>query len=293
MLSIRQALQIQFFEMTMDKSKQTILITGSSSGIGYHAAHQLHKEGWRVCATARKAEDVVRLKSEGLAAYQLDVTDYDGMESLTETLIQDGHEIYGLVNNGAYAQAGAVEDLSVAALKEQFETNLFGWHHLTNLVLPHMRQNNQGRIIHISSILGFLGLKYRGAYVASKFALEGLTDCMRLELRDSPIKISLIQPGPITSKIRENSIPYFKKYIDPENSPHKLDYEHQMARLNKKGRASKYTLGPEHVTDKIRHALISATPKPRYKVTKPTHMMGIVKRLVSTKMLDNIVKNEG
>ncbi len=293
MLPIRQALHIQFFEMSMDKSKQTILITGCSSGIGYHAAHQLHKEGWRVCATARKAEDVARLKSQGLTAYQLDVTDYDSMGQCIETLVQDGQPIYGLVNNGAYAQAGAVEDLSVAALKEQFETNFFGWHHLTNLVLPHMRQNNHGRIIHISSILGFLGLKYRGAYVASKFALEGLTDCMRLELRDSQIKISLIQPGPITSKIRENSIPYFRKYIHPENSAHKLDYEKQIARLNKKGRASKYTLGPEYVTDKIRHALISPKPKARYKVTKPTHVMGVMKRLVSTKMLDNIVKNEG
>lgn len=164
-------LQITFLRTSgekMEPHKATILITGCSSGIGYHAAHQLAKEGWQVYATARKQEDVDSLIAEGLTAGQLDVTDYDGMKDLVDRLITDGRQIYGLVNNGAYAQAGAVEDIPVDAMKEQFETNFFGWHALTNMVLPHMRENNAGRIIHISSILGFLGLKYRGPYVASK-----------------------------------------------------------------------------------------------------------------------------
>lgn len=269
---------------------RTILITGCSSGIGYTCAHGLARRGWRVIASARRAADVARLRSEGLAAVQLDLDDPDSLQrALAETLAITGGTLDALFNNGAYGLPGAVEDLSRAALRAQLETNLLGWHDLTCRVIPIMRRQGHGRIVQNSSILGLMPLPYRGAYVASKFALEGLTDTLRLELAGSGIQVALIEPGPILSRFRENAHRAFKAQIDVAHSVHREAYRRAEARLLKEGPAQPFTLPPEAVLTKLIHALESPRPRPRYYVTFPTHLMGALRRVLSSRGMDWLV----
>jgi len=200
---------------------KTILITGCSSGIGYTTAIELQKRGFNVIATARKVEDVDCLAQEGLTALQLDLADSVSIQQAVKQIIEltDG-EIYGLFNNGAFGQPGAVEDLSRDVLRYQFETNVFGTQELTNLIIPLMRKQGHGRIIYNSSVLGLVAMTYRGAYNASKFALEGLADTLRLELQGSGIHVSLIEPGPILTNFRQNAFALYKKNINPAKSVH-------------------------------------------------------------------------
>lgn len=274
---------------------KTILITGCSTGIGYYVAHELRKEGYTVFATARKKEDVERLQKEGLNAAVLDLDDSDSVRAgLDWVLAQTGGELFALFNNGAYGQPGAVEDLSRDVLRKQFETNVFGWQELTNLVLPVMRKQGYGRIIHNSSILGFAAMAFRGAYNASKFALEGLTDTLRLELADeNNIHVSLIEPGPILSSFRENALQALKENIDMDGSVHSEKYRSAITRLSKQGAASAFTLGPEAVQKRVKHALESKKPQPRYYVTKPTYAIGFLRRLLPVRWLDFILLKAG
>jgi NAD(P)-dependent dehydrogenase (short-subunit alcohol dehydrogenase family) len=214
---------------------KVILITGCSTGIGYTCAHGLQKLGYKVFATCRKEEDVKRLQSEGLKSYKLDLRDPQSIrEALTWVLSQTRGHIDILFNNGAYGQPGAVEDVSRAVLLEQFETNVFGTQELTNLVIPYMRTQKSGRIIYNSSILGFVAMSYRGAYNASKFAIEGLADTLRLELHGSGVEVVLIEPGPIRSEFRKNALNKFLEHIDPQSSFHQKVYEKTLKRLQKK-----------------------------------------------------------
>ena len=257
---------------------KSVLITGCSSGIGRCVAAGLKARGYQVVATARQAQDVASLSAEGFTALQLDL---DSSASITraveETLRLCDGRLYALFNNGAYGQPGAVEDLSRETLRRQFETNLFGWHELTCRVIPAMRQAGGGRIIQNSSILGFMALPYRGAYVASKFALEGLSDTLRLELADSGIHVCLIEPGPILSRFRANSLIKWRENIDAERSHHRDRYQAMLARLEKKGPAMPFTLPPEAVLKRVIHALESSRPKPRYPVTFPTYLFGYLR----------------
>lgn len=265
----------------------SILITGCSSGIGYACAHGLARRGWQVLAGARKAEDVTRLGSEGLAAVQLDLDDPGSIASgLAEALTHTGGRLDALFNNGAYGQPGAVEDLSRETLRAQLETNLLGWHDLTCRVIPLMRRQGQGRIVQNSSVLGLIALPYRGAYVASKFALEGLTDTLRLELRGSGIQVSLIEPGPIRSRFRENAHRAFQTHIDCESSVHREAYRRAEARLTREGPVQPFTLPPDAVLRKLIHALESPRPKARYYVTFPTHLLGTLRRVLPSRGLD-------
>lgn len=267
--------------------QRSILITGCSSGIGYACAQGLARRGWLVVASARKAADVERLTSEGLTTVQLDLDDPDSITSgLAEALTHTGGRLDALFNNGAYGQPGAVEDLSREALRAQLETNLLGWHDLTCRVIPLMRRQGQGRIVQNSSILGLMALPYRGAYVASKFALEGLTDTLRLELRGSGIQVSLIEPGPILSRFRENAHRAFKAHVNAERGAHREAYRRSEARLAKRGPAQPFTLPAEAVLRKLIHALESPRPKARYYVTVPTHLFGLLRRILSTEGLD-------
>lgn len=269
---------------------RSILITGCSSGIGYHCAHALAGRGWLVVASARKPEDVQRLRGEGLDCVQLDLDDADSVSNgLAAALEITGGRLDALFNNGAYAQSGAVEDVPREAMRAQFETNLIGWHDLTCRVIPIMRAQGQGRIVQNSSVLGLVTLPYRGPYAATKFALEGLTDTLRLELTGSGIHVSLIEPGPILSRFRENAFAAWQRNIDPEKSAHRAQYEAMAARLKKKGPAQKFTLGPEAVAEKLVHALESPRPKARYYVTFPTHLMGTVRRILSSRALDRFL----
>ncbi|MGR8940472.1 MAG: SDR family oxidoreductase [Gammaproteobacteria bacterium] len=272
----------------MNASK-TILITGCSTGIGYTTAVILKNRGYHVIATARNLEDVARLQQEGFNALQLDLADSASIRrAVAQTLQQTGGRLDALFNNGAFGQPGAVEDLSREVLRFQFETNLFGTHELTNLVLPVMREQGHGRIIYNSSVLGLIALPYRGAYNASKFALEGLVDTLRLELRGTGIHLSLIEPGPIQTQFRQNSFALYKKHIDSGQSFHKAKYEAMAARLQKEGAAVPFTLPADAVTKKVIHALEAKRPQIRYYVTFPTYLFATLKRLLPFAWLDRL-----
>ncbi len=274
--------------MTLSK---TILITGCSSGIGYSTAISLKNRGHKVIATARKANDVLRLSQEGFTAIQLDLADSQSIQNAVNQAIEltDG-KIDALFNNGAFGQVGAVEDLSREALRFQFETNFFGTHELTNLVLPIMRTQGHGRIIYNSSVLGLVAMPYRGAYNASKFALEALADTLRQELYGTAIFISLIEPGPILSDFRKNSYLLFQKNIDHKNSLHKSAYDKMINRLQKEEAAVAFTLPAEAVTKKVIHAFEANRPKTRYYVTVPTYILAILKNMLPTPWLDALVR---
>ncbi len=268
-------------------AQKIILITGCSCGIGYESAHILRNLGYRVIASARKREDVLKLRDEGFECLNLDLSDSVSLQRGVQALIAlTGGQLDALFNNGAYGQPGAVEDLSRSVLKKQFETNFFGTHELTNLILPMMRQQGYGRIIYNSSVLGFVAMKYRGAYNASKYALEGLADTLRLELRGSGIFVSMIEPGPIRSNFRKNAFLMYKNNISIENSFHKKAYLEIEKRLSSEKDVVPFTLSPEAVTQKLLMALESTNPKARYYVTFPTYLFGFLKRILPTSWLD-------
>lgn len=274
--------------------KKSVLITGCSSGIGYCVAQGLQARGYRVFATARREESVAMLRSNGLESFRLDLNDSTSIRDAVSAVLQrtDG-KLYGLFNNGAYGLPGAVEDLSREAIRAQFETNFFGWLELTNLILPVMRQQGYGRIIQNSSVLGFAAMPFRGAYNASKFALEGLSDTLRLELLGTQIFVSLIEPGPIASNFRANAMQAMLRYIDIEKSVHRDRYLAVQNRLNKKGAAVPFTLPPEAVLKKVIHALEANRPSARYYITFPTHLFGLLKRILPGGMLDKLLARAG
>lgn len=274
-------------------TQRSLLITGCSSGIGYDAAHGMRAAGWRVFASCRRAEDCARLIDEGFDSPLIDYANPDSIVTgLAEVLEATGGTLDALYNNGAFACPGAVEDLPRGALRENFETNVFGLHELTTLVIPVMRNQGHGRIVNCSSVLGFIGMKWRGSYVATKFALEGLTDVLRMEMSDTPIEVILIEPGPITSDIRQKSIPQFEKWINWEGSARRDEYEVLRERLYVDRGKDKFELPASAVTKKLRHALESKRPKPRYFVTTPTYFAGTLKRLLPTKMLDWVLMQD-
>lgn len=273
---------------------KSILITGCSSGIGLSVASGLQERGYRVFATVRRAADVERLNAAGLESLQLDLADPASIRAAVGDILErTGGTLDALFNNGAYGQPGAVEDLSRAVLREQFETNLFGWHELTNRVLPVMRRQGHGRIIQNSSVLGFVALRFRGAYTASKYALEGLTDTLRLELAGSGIYVSLIEPGPIASHFRENAFKAYQRNIHPDNSVFRDNYLRMEERLTKQGPVVPFTLPPEAVLKKVIHALESHRPRARYYVTFPTYLFGFLKRVLSSRLLDKALNRVG
>lgn len=266
--------------------EKTILISGCSSGIGRHTAAGLAARGYRVFATARREQDVADLRRQGLEALRLDLDDPASVCDAVDNVLARTHgTLDALFNNAGYGQPGAVEDLSRDVLRKQFETNLFGMQELTNLIIPVMRSQGHGRIINNSSVLGLIALPYRGAYNASKFALEALTDTLRLELKDSGIHVSLIEPGPIVSRFRENAYEAYKANIDITSSPHRETYLGMERRLSGQGDAP-FTLTPAAVLKKVIHALESPRPKIRYYVTVPTTLFATLKRILPYRLLD-------
>lgn len=267
---------------------RAILITGCSSGIGYTCAIGLQQRGYRVFATARKPSDLARLAAQGLETLYLDYAEPVSIDHcVSEISKRTGGKLYGLFNNGAYGQPGAVEDLRREVLEAQFQANVFGWHQLTRACLPLMRANGAGRIVQNSSVLGLVAMKWRGAYNASKFAIEGLSDTLRLELRGSGIHVVLIEPGPITSRFTEHALAAFEANVDQTVSHYKEAYARQRARLGKGG-SNRFKLPPEAVLEKLVHALESPRPKVRYYVTTPTTIMAWCRRLLPYRLLDVI-----
>jgi len=274
-----------------DKRSRAVLITGCSTGIGHACAKGLVNRGYRVFASVRSEADVDRLNGDGLEALRLDLDDSGSIAQAVDEVLERTHgRLYALFNNGAYGQPGAVEDLTRDVLRAQIETNLLGWHELTCRVIPVMRRQGEGRIVQNSSVLGLVSLPYRGAYVASKFALEGLTDTLRLELAETGIHVSLIEPGPIESRFRANAHRMFHRHVDADHSFHRDTYRAMEERLLKEGPAAPFTLPPEAVLDKLIHALESPRPRPRYYVTAPTHLLGTLKRILSTRGLDRVLR---
>lgn len=275
------------------KKSQTLLMTGCSTGIGYHTAQTLSQLGHTVIATCRQPEDVRRLQSEGFFCIQLDLADSDSIHQALATILTEFEQIDVLFNNAAFGLPGAVEDLSRAALQHQFETNVFGTQELTNQVIKVMRSQGFGKIIYNSSILGFAAMPYRGAYNASKFAIEGLADTLRLELQSTPLHVSLIEPGPILSQFRANAFRQFQQWIDPNQSVHQSQYQAMIQRLESEGATAPFTLGPDAVTDVVKRILQSTKPKARYRVTFPTKLFAVLKRLLPTIWLDQLLIKAG
>jgi len=271
--------------------KKSILITGCSSGIGYETAHDLHRRGYDVYATARRDEDVARLRDEGLNAHRLDVTDHDSIDAaLRWVLSQTGGTLYALFNNAGYGQPGAVEDIPTDALREQFETNVFGLHEMTRRVLPVMRAQGYGRILQHSSVLGLVSLRFRGAYNASKYAIEGLCDTLRLELRGSGVYVVTLNTGPIRSRFRDNAIKMFEKNIDAEHSRFAKVYEKEVyKRKENKEEKDPFTRNADAVIEKILVTLEAETPAPRYYITSATVMLAALKRLLPTGRMDRVL----
>ncbi|MDA4845823.1 SDR family oxidoreductase [Hoeflea poritis] len=271
--------------------QKTIIVTGCSSGIGAHCARALRKDGWRVFATARRPADLEALEKDGLEAFYLDYQEPQSIAALTAAVLErTGGTLDALFNNGAYSQAGAVEDLSTEALRAQFEANFFGWHELTRSIIPVMRAKGRGRIVQCSSILGLVPMRWRGAYNASKFALEGLSVTMRMELAGSGIHVSLIEPGPIESKIAVNALHYIEKNVDIEGSVHRRDYERELQRMRQGGVKSKHKLGPEAVYEALTHALENPKPRPHYVLTRPAKIGTTLKRLLPAGLLYRILE---
>lgn len=271
----------------MRPADRPVLVTGCSSGIGLAAARRLRDRGYPVFASARRDADVERLRAEGLQAVRLDLDDDASIGAALEAVLErSGGRLYGLFNNGAYGQPGAVEDLRRDVLRAQLETALLGWHELTRRVIPVMRARGEGRIIQNSSVLGLVAFAYRGAYVAAKFALEGLTDTLRLELHGTGIQVSLVEPGPILSRFRENAFRKFVDNVDVEASPHRDRYRAMQARLTKEGPAQPLTLPPDAVVRRVIHALEARRAKARYYVTFPTYLFAALRRVLPTTVLD-------
>ena len=271
-------------------SERTILITGCSSGIGLASAREMKARGWRVFATARKPGDIARLKEkEGIESLCLDYAEPHSIEAVAEhVLAATGGKLTALFNNGAYGQPGAVEDLRRDVLRDQFEAGFFGWHDLTRRIIPAMRQQGEGRIVFCSSVLGLVSAPYRGAYCASKFAVEALADALRMELAATGIRIVLIEPGPIASRFLEHALEAYRRNIDLEGSAHREIYRTRIARLEQGGDQT-FKLGPEAVALKLVHALESRNPKRRYYVTLPTYAAALLRRVLPTRALDAIV----
>jgi len=269
-------------------AEQTVLITGCSSGIGLASAREMKARGWRVFATARKPDDIARLKDEGFASLYLDYAEADSIERAIDQVLEatDG-KLDALFNNGAYGQPGAVEDLSRDVLRAQFEAGFFGWHDLTRRVIPAMRRQGEGRIVFCSSVLGLVSAPYRGAYCATKFAVEALGDALRMELAETPIKVVLIEPGPIASRFLEHALEAYRRHIDLEGSHHRETYATRIARLEEGGDQA-FKLGPEAVALKLAHALESRNPKRRYYVTLPTYVAALLRRVLPSAALDAI-----
>ena len=269
-------------------TRKSILITGCSSGIGYDAAHHLHKRGWRVFATCRKQADCDRLIGEGLESFVLDQSDTASMTAaLAQVLERTGGTLDALFNNAAFGTPGAVEDLPTDALRDIFETNLFGYHELTRQVIPVMRAQGHGRILNNSSVLGFAAMKWRGAYNCTKFAMEGLSDTLRLEMKGTGIEVVLIEPGPVTSMIRQNSIPHFERWIDWKNSARRDEYEGSLIkRLYEDRGPDPFELPADAVSHKVWRALTDEHPKARYMITTPTYVMAVLKRILPGRAMD-------
>ena len=273
-----------------------VLVTGCSSGIGLAAAHHLKEQGYHVLTTARKPIDVSRLRERGFDAERLDLDDSHSIRQGFEWAVSRNANLYALFNNAGWGLPGRLEDVSRAALRAIFESNVFGAQELANLAIRYMREHNiAGRIIYNSSVLGYVTIKHRGAYCASKFAMESLADSLRLELATTGIKVVLLEPGPITSEFRANAYKAYKKWMEPEKSLDAVLYRKmEQSHYNlTKGPTDPFTLEPVAVTKALLKALRSPDPRPRYRITLPSVLFWYLRRFLPTRWLDLLLARIG
>lgn len=255
--------------------QRTVVITGCSSGIGLAAANDLLARGYKVIATCRKTEDVARMNTLGFIGLQLDLDDPASVDRAADDVIAlTENRLFALFNNGGFGVYGPLHTLSRQQLEQQFSTNFFGTHQLTMRLLPALQASGNGRIINTSSVLGLVSTPGRGAYAASKYALEAWSDALRLELYRSGVRVSLIEPGPIKTQFTDNVTQ------GEQNKP-----------VRNPGIAARFTLPPEAILPKLRHALESKHPRLRYPVTLVAHIMGLLKRLLPGWMMDRILRS--
>ncbi|MES4614068.1 MAG: SDR family oxidoreductase [Ewingella sp.] len=254
--------------------QKAVLITGCSSGIGLAAAHDLRQRGYRVLAACRKAQDLENLQLQGFETVQLDLDDKQSVErAAAEVIALTGNRLYGLFNNAGYGVYGQLSGISREQFEQQFSTNLFGTHQLTQLLLPAMLAHGEGRIIQTSSVMGLISTPGRGVYAASKYALEAWSDALRMELHGTGVQVSLIEPGPLTSNFTQN-----------------VNQSQADKPVNNPGIAKRFTLTPEAVLPKLRHALESPKARLRYPVTLLAHGITVLRRLLPGRVLDKILR---
>lgn len=270
--------------------QKTVLVTGCSSGIGEATARVLREHGWRVLPTARKEADLVELREQGFEAIRLDLADSDSVQAAArETLALLDGQLGALVNNAGFGQPGALEDITREALRYQFEVNLFGMQELTNLFIPVMRERGYGRIVNVSSVVGKVALPFYGAYSATKFAMEALTDAMRVELRDTGVAVSLVEPGPIATRFGQNAARQVEEHLDLDSAKHASTYRQMLERRKGKSITKPFTKPPEAVAKKILHALESRHPRIRYPVTVPAYVGAFMSRFAPTGLMDGVM----
>ena len=272
-------------------SFRTVLVTGCSSGIGAATAHLLQDAGWQVFPTARKPDDLATLRASGFDPIALDLANPASVaQAAREALDHTGGQLGALVNNAGFCQAGALEDISRDALRAQFEANVFGLHELTRALLPAFRRQGHGRIVNVSSVFGRIAVPLVGSYCASKFALEALSDALRIELWGTGIWVALIEPGAILSRFRHNAADHLAQAVDSKQSGFGSAYEHEIERRRRQvKRADFFTRPPEEVARKIRHALESAHPRRRYPVTPAAHLVEFIVRFVPAAWTDRLL----
>ena len=269
---------------------KSVLVTGCSSGIGAAAAILLRDRGWNVLPTARKEADLQALREQGFEPVHLDVADSESVNrAADETLERLGGRLGGVVNNAGFGQAGALEDVSRDALRYQFEVNLFGMQELTNRFIPVFRKQAYGRIVNVSSVVGRVCLPFFGAYSSTKFAMEALSDAMRIELRGSGIAVSLVEPGPIATDFGVNSKLHVDGKLRMKGSHYENAYQKYINRIPVPGKRGFFTRPPEDVGKKIVHALESPRPRIRYCITIPAHVGAWMSRLAPYAFIDGVM----
>jgi NAD(P)-dependent dehydrogenase (short-subunit alcohol dehydrogenase family) len=271
---------------------RSVLVTGCSSGIGLATARLLRDRGWAVLPTARKPEDIQQLRSEGFNPVTLDVTDSAAIEQTANDVLRLlGGNLGALVNNAGYGQPGAMEDITRDAMREQFEVNVFGLQELTNQLIPAFRRQGYGRIVNVSSVLGRISIPFMGIYSASKFAVEAMSDAMRVELWNSGVAVSLVEPGPIETAFRKTSKDRaVGQQAHFERSHFEKYYREQAEQLGARKKLTHiFMMSPEAVARKIQHALESPRPRRRYPVTPVAHMIEFLRRFVPDGVIDRIM----
>ncbi|CAA6822326.1 MAG: Putative NAD(P)-dependent oxidoreductase EC-YbbO [uncultured Sulfurovum sp.] len=267
---------------------QNIVITGCSTGIGLATAEYLKEQGYKVYPTVKNEKDLAFLKQMGFNnVMKLDVRKSTEISEVINTVLNEDGKIDCWFNNAGFGQAGAVEDIQTAILKEQFETNVFGLHECTRQIIPIMRKQGHGKIIQHSSVLGLISLFGRGAYNASKYAIEGLTDTLRLELKDSNIYPVLLNTGPITSSFRKTAMQKLEKNVAIHDSIFSDYYAKNLSAEKSKVPFNEEAISVAKVVHKI---ILANKPKPRYYITKATYLLGYAKRILSTSVLDYLLK---